>query len=137
MKKPLDAARDLVSCFRWDLNGAIHGNFDETKVMPGRTIPHETWAPVVIALRKFLNGDSKTLDDAFGGSTASNRNHFNRRKQYEHFVWLVNELADDYRKLPKEEKLSGVSPKQHGINRTAELFDMTASAVEDIYNGYR
>lgn len=137
MKKPLDAARDLISCFRWDFEGAINGNFDESKVMPGRTIPQETWAPVVIALRKFIHGECKSLDEAFGGSTASYRNLLNRKQQRDLIVWQVNEFAETYKKIPLNERPRGVAPKQHGIDKVAELLEMTPSTVEDIYNGHR
>ena len=137
MKKPIDAARDLVDCFKWDFEGAITGSFDENKVAPGKTIPQETWAPVVIALRKFLNGECESLDEAFGNNTRSYRRSLSRGEECKIIKWLVMEYADEYKRLPKDEKQKGLSPKDFGIAKLAESFAMKETTVRDIYNGDR
>jgi hypothetical protein len=137
MKNPLEAAQDLIDCFKWDLDGAMAGHFDESKVSPGRPIPMETWKPVIIALRKFLNGECESLDKAFGSQTRSYRRAAARARERSRIQWLVQSFADEYKNLPAEEKLQNVSPKDFGISEVAELFGMTVSNVEDIFNGDR
>ena len=136
MKTPLDAAYELVACFRWDLEGAMQGNFDERKVYQGKPIPPDVLIPVVIALRSYLHRESKSLEEAFGGSPGRASQLSSKKRERERIRWLVKDLADEYRASP-EIKLQGVSPKDYGISETARLLGKTESNVRDIYDGER
>lgn len=132
---PLEAATELLSYFHWDLDGAINGNFDENKTKQAKAIPTEVLIPVVVALRRFLKGDTDSLDVAFGARTRSKRRKMNRDRERDIIQFLVSEFADQAR--VSGNKVQGESPKNIGISKTALILGMTESAVEDIYNGER
>ena len=137
MKKPLEAAYDLIACFKWDFSIDKDGNPKICPPKPGRDVPIETWSPVLIALKKFTDGDVSTLDEAFGGQSASQRRFINRERERNRIKWLVESFSDDYKELPKEDRQPSVSPKEFGISEVAKMFGMTESAVRSIYNGDR
>lgn len=134
-KTPLEAATELLSYFHWDLDGAIHGNFDEHKTKQAKPIPTEVLIPVVVALRRFLKGDTDSLDSAFGARTRSRRRKMNRDRERNMIRFLVSEFADEARVSGR--KVQGESPKSIGISETALILGMTESTVEDIYNRER
>lgn len=134
-KTPLEAATELLSYFHWDLDGAIHGKFDENKTQQAKKIPAEVLIPVVVALRRFLKGDAESLDSAFGAGTRSKRRKMNRDRARDMIKFLVSDFAEEARASGKT--VQGDSPKTIGITKTALYLGMTESTVEDIYNGER
>jgi hypothetical protein len=136
MKKPIDAAKDLIDCFRWDLEGAISGNFDEAKVSQGRPLNSEDLIPVVVALRRYVNGEATSLDEAFETKT-SLRNDTNRERERDRIRWLVKDFAREFKKTPKKDRPPGISPMDFAKQKVADLFGMTFGKVDDLYNGYR
>jgi hypothetical protein len=161
-KDPLVAARELMDFFRWDIGGAVRGTQDYAKVRQARPIPAAVLMPVVIALHRFLHGETETLDDAFGGRTRSRRNRMRRDVSRDTVRWLVGAFADDARRLRRKgtarEDIAGAVAHQHNITLTSELHDFlgafpspkqigvaltaahlgyTPSTTEDIFNGER
>lgn len=129
-KSPLDAAQELIGYFRWESKGLAQGS----------PIPMEVLAPILVALRTFLDGEAETLDIAFGGNTRSKRRRMNREKERR----LIRFLAQDDFVLdildPKGKGrtlLKGESPKGIRLERTANILDMKAGNVTDIYDGDR
>jgi hypothetical protein len=137
MKNTLESVQDLIACFKWDFSIDKDGNPKICPPKPGRDVPIETWSPVLIALKKFMDGDASTLDEAFGGQSASQRRFINREAERNRIKWLVESFSSDYKEPPKNDKHLGVSPKEFGIAEVAKMFGMTESAVRSIYNGDR
>jgi hypothetical protein len=108
MKNTLESVQDLIACFKWDFSIDKDGNPKICPPKPGRDVPIETWSPVLIALKKFMDGDASTLDEAFGGQSASQRRFINREAERNRIKWLVESFSSDYKELPKNDKHLGV-----------------------------
>lgn len=118
-KKPIRAVASFLDCF-----GPEGGQFCD--------IPPYVIEFLVDRFQSFMRGDHKSLDEAFGGRTARQRNSINQENVNNEVVFdFIGELEAARKMTPDERARS--TPFEVAVARTAEKHNLSEDTVRDIY----
>ena len=118
-KKPIRAIASFLKCF--DPEG---GRF--------RDVPPYVLEFLAERFQSFMRADFKSLDKAFGGSTARQRNSINRENVIQEVVFDFFGEYEAARKMTRDERGKN-TPYEVAVARTAEKHNLSEDTVRDIY----
>lgn len=116
---PLSIAKKYLECF--DSSGR-----------QARHVPRFILEALARRLRPVLDGDIKTLDDAFGGRIRWQRNRLEESERQFRLCWAMNQAMEEIKEQPRKERGPG-TPFEIAAERVAADFGMSADNVRRIY----
>ena len=96
-------------------------------------VPEHVLETLAARLRLLMDGDCKTLDAAFGGSAARQRNRLRAEDHDLSVLWVFGEELERVRGETKRERGAG-TPFEIALERAGRRLDMSPENVRRIYH---
>lgn len=118
-KTPLWIAKIYLECF-------------DSKGRQARRVPRHVLEALAGRLRLVMDGETKSLDEAFGGSVRRQRNRLEELDRQFHVSWMMRAAIDEIRQQPRDKRGKG-TPFEIALERVAEELEMSDENVRRIY----
>jgi len=116
---PLEIVRVFLECFNAEGRQAL-------------LVPRHVLEALAVRFLQLVDGDTNSLDEAFGGRIARQRNRILERHRSWTVLWRLEREKEKVAGKPPSERGAG-TPSEIAVERVAEYFEMSTQNVRRIF----